>query len=118
MLHVVRVRTERFSRDGQRVVTASEDKTAQLWDCPTFGHKDSADDVRMLADLAEATSDLAFAHNCVGSVWESLDESSRAVKEYEESLAIAEKLVMLDSTNILWQQDLIDFKRQIEHVRG
>ena len=69
-------------------------------------------------DNADWQRDLAFAHNCVGSVWEGLGESSRAVNEYEQSLTIAKKLVMLDPTNILWQQDLIDFKRQIEQVRG
>jgi hypothetical protein len=30
---------------------------------------------------------------------------------------IAKTLVALDPTNVLWKQDLIDFKRQIERVR-
>ena len=68
-------------------------------------------------DNADWQRDLAFAYNCVGSVWEGMGELSRAAKAYEQSITIAKKLVMLDPTNILWQQDLIDFTRQIELAR-
>jgi WD domain, G-beta repeat len=49
-----------FSSDGQRVVTASEDQTARLWDFPTINNSDSAEDVLMLADLAEATGGIVL----------------------------------------------------------
>jgi hypothetical protein len=39
---------------GQRVVTASRDKTARVWDIPTITRKDSTGDANLLADLAEA----------------------------------------------------------------
>jgi hypothetical protein len=72
--------------------------------------------IQRYPDNADWQRDLAFAHYCVASVWEGLGEPSRAVKAYEQSLTIAKKLVLLDPTNILWQQDLNDFKHQIEHV--
>ena len=46
MRHDGEVLSAQFSADGQRVVTASRDKTARVWDAP--------DDVLILADLAEA----------------------------------------------------------------
>jgi WD40 repeat protein len=46
MRHDGEVLSAQFSADGQRVVTASRDKTARVWDAP--------DDVLLLADLAEA----------------------------------------------------------------
>jgi WD domain, G-beta repeat len=54
------VTSAQFSPDGQRVVTASVDNTARLWDFPTISNKDSAEDLRMLADLAEATGGIAL----------------------------------------------------------
>src|SRR6266478_6945999 len=46
MRHDGEVLSAQLSADGQRVVTASRDKTARVWDAP--------DDVLLLADLAEA----------------------------------------------------------------
>ena len=43
-----------FSPDGQRVVTASWDKTARVWDVPTTRNQDAQDGMLLLADLAEA----------------------------------------------------------------
>jgi hypothetical protein len=60
MKHDGAVRSARFSDDGQRVVTASADHTARVWDIPTITRKDSADDANLLADLAEATGGLAL----------------------------------------------------------
>jgi hypothetical protein len=60
MQHDNTVTTAHFSPDSQRVVTASEDNTVQLWDFPTITNKEQAEDVRMLADLAEATSGIAL----------------------------------------------------------
>ena len=60
MKHAGPVQSAQFSADGQWVVTASWDKTAWVWDIPTITTKDSADDVNLLSDLAEATAGLAF----------------------------------------------------------
>jgi WD40 repeat protein len=54
------VDSAQFSPDGQRVVTASFDGTARLWDAPSISSKDVAEDVRLLAELAEAIGGLAF----------------------------------------------------------
>jgi hypothetical protein len=60
MKHDGTVTSAQFSPDGQRVVTASFDRTARVWDIPTITRKDSADDANSLADLAEATAGLAL----------------------------------------------------------
>ena len=54
-----------FSPDGQRVVTTSQDQTARMWDVPTISSKDAPqeEDVRLLADLAEATGGVALQGN-------------------------------------------------------
>jgi WD40 repeat protein len=49
-----------FSPDGQQVVTASEDGTARVWDAMIVTGKDTTEDIRLLAELAEATGDAAF----------------------------------------------------------
>jgi WD40 repeat protein len=59
MKHDDRVTSAQFSADGQRVVTASLGP-ARVWDVPTITTKNSADDVNLLSDLAEATAGLAF----------------------------------------------------------
>jgi WD domain, G-beta repeat len=60
MKHDDVVWSAQFSVDGQRVVTTSWDQTARVWDIPIITRKDSADDVNLLADLAEATGGLAL----------------------------------------------------------
>ena len=60
MKHDGGVPSAQFSSDGQRVVTASGDGTARVWDIPTITRKDTADDAYLLADLAEATGGLAL----------------------------------------------------------
>lgn len=47
-----------FSPDGLRVVTASADWTALIWNVPAISDKDAAEDLRLLAGLAEASSGL------------------------------------------------------------
>jgi WD domain, G-beta repeat len=60
MKHDDEVFSAQFSSDGQRVVTASGDHTARVWDIPTITRKDSTDDANLLADLAEATGGLTL----------------------------------------------------------
>jgi WD40 repeat protein len=54
MRHEGPVSSAQFSPDGQRVLTASADKTARVWDAPTTRNQDEPSDVLLLADLAEA----------------------------------------------------------------
>jgi hypothetical protein len=42
------------------VVTASNDKTARLWDAASVTDKDTREDILLLADLAEASCDMAL----------------------------------------------------------
>ena len=49
------VKSAQFSPDGQRMVTASEDNTARLWDAAIVTDKDTREDILLLAELAEAT---------------------------------------------------------------
>jgi WD40 repeat protein len=60
MKHDGAVTSAQFSADGQRLVTASGDKTARVWDIPTITTNDSANDANLLANLAEATGGLAL----------------------------------------------------------
>jgi WD40 repeat protein len=55
MEHEGPVTSAQFSPDGQRVVTASNDNRAQVWDVPAISSRDATEDVLLLADLAEAT---------------------------------------------------------------
>src|ERR1700724_2640526 len=54
MRHDGEVCSAQFSADGQRVVTASGDKTARGGEAPVIRNQDAPDDVLLLADLAEA----------------------------------------------------------------
>jgi WD40 repeat protein len=60
MEHYGAVNSAQFSPDGQRVVTASRDNTARLWDVPSMSGKDTAEDLLLFADLAEATANIAL----------------------------------------------------------
>jgi hypothetical protein len=55
MKHEDEVKSAQFSPDGQRVVTASADQTARLWDVPIMRDEDKREDILLLAELAEAT---------------------------------------------------------------
>src|SRR5438876_855351 len=56
MKHKHSVYSAQFSPDSQRVVTASWDNTARVWDAVIATDKDTIEDIRLLAELAEATS--------------------------------------------------------------
>jgi WD40 repeat protein len=49
-----------FNADGQRVLTASADGTARLWDVPTISREDTAEALLLFADLAEASGGVAL----------------------------------------------------------
>jgi hypothetical protein len=53
MRHDAAVTSAQFSPDGQRVVTASADKTARLWDLPAVTKKDTKEDILLLSALSE-----------------------------------------------------------------
>jgi hypothetical protein len=63
MEHEGWVNSAEFSPDGQQVLTASEDDTARLWDVPAINSPASAEDVLLLADLAEATAGVALQNS-------------------------------------------------------
>jgi hypothetical protein len=60
MEHKGAVRSAQFSPDGQRVVTASYDNTARVWDAVIATDKDTKEDILLLAELAEATAGVAL----------------------------------------------------------
>jgi hypothetical protein len=53
MKHQDSVTSAQFSPDGQRVVTASYDNTARLWDLPAATNKDTKEDISLLSALCE-----------------------------------------------------------------
>jgi WD40 repeat protein len=59
MEHESWVYSARFGRNGQQILTASEDNTARLWDVPPTSSPENGTDLLSLADLAEATGDVA-----------------------------------------------------------
>ena len=50
--------------------------------------------------------ELAVAHNCVGDVLAAQGQLSEALQEYLAALAISERLVAHDPSNVQWQEDL------------
>jgi hypothetical protein len=82
MKHDKEVNAAQFSPNGQRVVTASNDATARLWDVPTISSTDTVEDLLLLADLAEATGDLALQTSGRAELWNILSpEQIRATRE-------------------------------------
>jgi len=82
MKHDKEVNAAQFSPNGQRVVTASNDATARLWDVPTISSTDTVEDLLLLADLAEATGGLALQTSGRAELWNILSpEQIRATRE-------------------------------------
>ena len=54
MKHESGVLSAKFSPDGQRVVTASKDGTARLWDAISVTDKDSNEDISLFAELLKS----------------------------------------------------------------
>jgi hypothetical protein len=79
------VYSAQFSADGQRVVTASVDGTARIWDVPTTRSQDTRDDVLLLADLAEATG--GFALKASGQTETLITQTPEQVKATREKIA-------------------------------
>jgi len=59
MEHESWVYAARFGRNGQQILTASADHTARLWEVPPTSSRENSRDLLLLADLAEATGDVA-----------------------------------------------------------
>ena len=73
-----------FSPDGQRVVTASFDRTARVWDAMGLMGKDTTEDILLLAQLAEATG---------GVAWETVGQSENLkLLTSEQLIAPREKI--------------------------
>jgi WD40 repeat protein len=66
MKHESEVLSAKFSPDGQLVVTASKDGTARLWDAINVTDKDTREDIRLFAELAEVTA---------GVTWETVGQT-------------------------------------------
>ena len=82
MKHEGDVNSAQFSPDGQRLVTASKDKAARLWDVPIINSKHTAEDVLLLADLAEATGGVTLQTSGQAAILNSLTaEQVRTTRE-------------------------------------
>jgi hypothetical protein len=60
---------------------------------------------------------LSVSHNCVGRVYEAEGRLADALREFEDDLAIAERLAAHDPTSIQWQKDLVDTRSSVDRVR-
>jgi hypothetical protein len=58
--HQSEVLSAQFSPNSQRVVTASADNTARLWDVVSLTYKGTKQDILLLAELAEATAAVSW----------------------------------------------------------
>ena len=56
-------------------------------------------------------------HNCVGRVYEAQGRLADALREFEDDLAIAERLAAHDPTNRQWQKDLAETRRSVDRLR-
>ena len=67
-------------------MTASEDTTARVWDVPTVTSKDSAEDVALLAELAEASSGFVVQTSGQAEILNLL--TARQVRETLKKIAV------------------------------
>jgi len=71
-----------FNADGQRVLIASADATARLWDVPTISREDTAEALLLFADLAEASGGVALQTSGQAEILNVLaPEQVRAIRE-------------------------------------
>jgi WD40 repeat protein len=83
MEHESWVYSASFGRNGQQILTASQDNTARLWDVPPTSSPENDRDLLSLADLAEATADVAVRiSGQTEMLYVLMPEQVRATRDY------------------------------------
>jgi WD40 repeat protein len=85
MQHGGEVLSAQFSPDGKRVVITSTDNMVRIWDVPAVSAEDSLEDVRLLAELAEATGGFTVPASGQADIRNAL--TPKQVRETREKIA-------------------------------